>query len=535
MRHTKNIIYFICLSTVFTVFWGCEAMATLFHGPKPEEEKPVYTVTFDANGAGGAVPAPQIITQGTAITLPGEGGLTRGDDVFTGWNISKSGGGSTYPPESSYTVTADQTFYAQWADPAQVYTVTYNPNGAGGAPPSQQKVLQNGSVVAADKGNLTNGNKNFTGWNTAADGTGTNYSAGAALTVTANLTLYAQWLDPSVQRYTVTYHANGAGGTPPAAQAVNEGTNIALPGAGGLTYNSKTFTGWNTAANGSGTSCTAGAAFTVNANTTFYAQWASEPVVPQGATLAEKFAYIAGQFDNGAVYDITVEADESLAPTTVMTGGQNVTINLRGSTGGIKTVSLSTSKGHLFTVSAKITLKLENIKILGSGTNDTALIRISSGGTLVLDTGSEITGNRNDSNDVGGIFVDGGTVTMLAGKISDNHVGWSRDGGGVFVGKNGRFTMHGGTISANTALVYDGRGGGVYIESGGYFAKTPLMAGEPSGIIYGNDVNTEFANIADYDACGHAVYYNTDNGKKRNTTLGGFDVISTENMNIGWE
>jgi DNA-binding beta-propeller fold protein YncE len=35
---------------------------------------------------------------------------------------------------------------------------------------------------------------NFTGWNTAADGSGTNYSDGASFPFSANTTLYAQWL-----------------------------------------------------------------------------------------------------------------------------------------------------------------------------------------------------------------------------------------------------------------------------------------------------------------------------------------------------
>jgi uncharacterized repeat protein (TIGR02543 family) len=35
----------------------------------------------------------------------------------------------------------------------------------------------------------------FTGWNTAANGTGTNYNPGDSITVTDNVTLYAQWLN----------------------------------------------------------------------------------------------------------------------------------------------------------------------------------------------------------------------------------------------------------------------------------------------------------------------------------------------------
>ena len=52
----------------------------------------------------------------------------------------------------------------------------------------------------------------FTGWNTAANGSGTAYAAGATFTMgAANVTLYAQW---TINSYTVTYSGNGSiGGT----------------------------------------------------------------------------------------------------------------------------------------------------------------------------------------------------------------------------------------------------------------------------------------------------------------------------------
>jgi uncharacterized repeat protein (TIGR02543 family) len=565
MKHRKNSIYFICLSAVLTAFWGCEGMATLFHGPKPEEEKPSYTVTFDANGASGAVPAQKTAASGEAIVLPGEGGLTRGGDVFTGWNISKSGGGTTYPPESSYTVTADQTFYAQWTDPAQVYTVTYNANGAGGAPPSQQKVLQNGSIAVADKGSLANGNKSFTGWNTAVDGTGTNYNAGDTLAVSANVTLYAQWIDPSAQRYTVTYHANGAGGTPPAKQTVNEGASITLPGAGGLTYSGKTFAGWNTAANGSGTSYTAGAAFTVNADTTFYAQWVNEPVTPSGATLAEKFAYIAGQADDGAVYDIEVTQNEYLSPTTVATQGRNVTVNLRSADAGdIKTISI-TGNGFVFTIDSNITLKLSNIVISGHDFNTSALIKAGLGGTLTLDIGAKITKNTNNSTGSftggGGVFVDGGSVNILGGEISNTKIsdGYNRTGGGIFLTNQGTLTMKGGKISDNEGRwgggvcvhnstfimsggvisgnrnTGDGAGAGIDIE-GGTFTKTASGGNSTSGTIHGSNAVAGLANIPGTNGGAAIAYYiGTALKGKVDRTLGEYDEISTINLSVGWD
>jgi fibronectin type 3 domain-containing protein len=115
-------------------------------------------------------------------------------------------------------------------------------------------------------------------------------------------------------------------------------------------------------------------------------------------TLAQKLAFIGTQFDNGTVYDITIDADESLTTTTVMTSGKNVTINLHSpSAEDIKTIYIS-GTGNLFLVSNSITLKLENIKLLGTDGNNASLVKVTSGGTLILNTGSEIKGNKLNNN-----------------------------------------------------------------------------------------------------------------------------------------
>jgi hypothetical protein len=98
--------------------------------------------------------------------------------------------------------------------------------------------------------------------------------------------------------------------------------------------------------------------------------------------------------------------------------------------------------------------------------------------------------------------------------------------------------MYGGTISGNKVPYgyYSGSGfgGGILVAEGGRFSKTSLNPGGTSGIIYGTDVGTELANTAYRRGMGDAVYY-SGGGKKRDTTLGGFDEISTDNVNIGWE
>ena len=77
--------------------------------------------------------------------------------------------------------------------------------------------------------------------------------------------------DPTT--YTVTYNANGANGIVPEELTVDAGTIITVAGQGSLTYTGRTFNGWNTDANGTGTAYAAGSSLTVDANITLYAQW----------------------------------------------------------------------------------------------------------------------------------------------------------------------------------------------------------------------------------------------------------------------
>ncbi|MGH7174954.1 MAG: InlB B-repeat-containing protein, partial [Minisyncoccia bacterium] len=50
----------------------------------------------------------------------------------------------------------------------------------------------------------------FTGWNTAANGSGTAYTNSQSITIYAGVTLYAQW---TINSYTVTFNANGGTGS----------------------------------------------------------------------------------------------------------------------------------------------------------------------------------------------------------------------------------------------------------------------------------------------------------------------------------
>ena len=77
-------------------------------------------------------------------------------------------------------------------------TVTFEANGSTEYPVEgtmePQTVLEK-TDTALNANTFTREGYNFTGWNTAADGTGTSYADGATVNLTENTTLYAQWGD----------------------------------------------------------------------------------------------------------------------------------------------------------------------------------------------------------------------------------------------------------------------------------------------------------------------------------------------------
>lgn len=161
---------------------------------------------------------------------------------------------------------------------ADTYTVTYDGNGStGGSVPTDTAAYEEGATVTVlgNTGSLVKDGYEFTGWNTADDGSGTDYAADATFAMgTANVTLYAQW---DVLTYSVTYDGNGAdGGTVPSdSAAYEEGDTVTVLGnTGSLENGTATFEGWNTAADGSGTAYVADDTFTMgSADVTLYADW----------------------------------------------------------------------------------------------------------------------------------------------------------------------------------------------------------------------------------------------------------------------
>ena len=227
-----------------------------------------YTVSFDANGGTGTM-AGQAIANNASANLTSNS-FNRTGYTFAGWNTAADGTGTSYADGASYPISnaADVTLFAQWTP--NNYTVTFDVNGGTGTMSDQTIAYLASANLTANS--LTRTGYSFTGWNTAADGSGTSYTDGASYTISvaADVTLFAAW---TANNYTVTFDPNDGIGT-----MTNQ--SIAFNAAANLTVNSFTrtgysFTGWNTAADGSGTSYTDGASYTISvaADVTLFAQW----------------------------------------------------------------------------------------------------------------------------------------------------------------------------------------------------------------------------------------------------------------------
>ena len=339
--------------------------------------------------------------------------------------------------------------------------------------------------------------------------------------VTANITVYAKWW----VQYTVTF--NGNGGTPATqTRTVSSGSSIGISNMPtSPTRSGYTFGGWYYG----DTQFTAYT--TVTTNITVYASWTPGSVIP-GTTLQSALDWLTSNAADGGNYIISLSADESIGPKTLSYSGKKMSISIIGGSSE-RTISLS-SNGALFGVESGVTLILgNNVTLRGRSSNTLELVQVYRDGTLIMETGSKITGNTafdEKYNVAGGVYLfTDGTFTMNGGTISGNSASVGAEdmlaAGGVYV-SGGVFTMNGGEISDNTSYY----AGGVCVGSG-TFTKS-------GGTIYGSNASSSLKNTATASSnYGHAVYVNSSPAKKRNTTAGASVTLnsSLSGSSGGWE
>jgi uncharacterized repeat protein (TIGR02543 family) len=172
-----------------------------------------YVVTNATNPTSGSMPAEQIKTHGSPLTLAtNAGNLQRTGYVVDGWNTKADGTGTTYALGGTYNVNAHLRLYPKWRQ-VPTYTITYYGNEAtsGKEPDPQIKTQDVPIVLWRNNGKIARTGYTFAGWNTSANGTGTDYAVGDTYNLNANLNLYAKWLltsalpTSSTQSFTTIY------------------------------------------------------------------------------------------------------------------------------------------------------------------------------------------------------------------------------------------------------------------------------------------------------------------------------------------
>ena len=248
-----------------------------------------YDFEYDGNGnTGGDLPAASSPREYNSFVYLLYSALTKTGYVFSGWNTKADGSGTQYGYPASFTMPANNvTLYAQWSNTG---TVTYSGNGnTGGTVPADSDYNFGSAVsVSANSGVLSKTGYKFVGWNTEDDGTGTSYAATGLITFempeSLNATLFATW-EP-IPTGTVTYSGNGksSGSVPVDAQSTHYyGSTVTVStNSGALKKSGYTFAGWNTAADGSGTSYGSAGSDTFvmpESDVTLFATWELLPVV----------------------------------------------------------------------------------------------------------------------------------------------------------------------------------------------------------------------------------------------------------------
>jgi uncharacterized repeat protein (TIGR02543 family) len=168
------------------------ANITLFAQWTPNQ----YTITFSGNGQTSGDPSVPSVTGdfGSSVILAGNGTLEKTGYTFAGWALNAAGTGTIYPANSSYTITtaSNLTLFAKWTP--NTYQVIFNGNGSDGGSMANQN-YPFGSTANLNNNTYSRTGYVFLNWNTAADGSGTNFNNGASFTMSSpsNVTLYAQW------------------------------------------------------------------------------------------------------------------------------------------------------------------------------------------------------------------------------------------------------------------------------------------------------------------------------------------------------
>lgn len=184
---------------------------------------PKYTVTYLGNGfTGGSAPSDSTpYLAGQTVVVLDRGTLVKTGHVFVGWTQSVDGSGTVYVPGTglnSFNISANTSLYAKWT---LAYSVLYNGNSntGGNAPTDASSPYTAGATVTVlgNTGALARTGFFYKGWNSQADGLGTDF--GSSFALNANTVLFAKWQADSAPVWSSAYAPSPADGATPSQAA----------------------------------------------------------------------------------------------------------------------------------------------------------------------------------------------------------------------------------------------------------------------------------------------------------------------------
>ncbi len=170
-----------------------------------------YKVIYNGNGSTSGVIDSILLDYGSEFeVISNENGYEKIGHRFVCWNTKPDGMGVDYYPGNLITMSSnDFELYAKWE--INSYDIVYNGNGQtyGTVPDSTQHPFGSIVYVADNYGQLSKTRFIFAGWNTSADGSGDNYTAGSGSFIMPDNTvmLYARWTD--LPLYNVDFISDG--------------------------------------------------------------------------------------------------------------------------------------------------------------------------------------------------------------------------------------------------------------------------------------------------------------------------------------
>ncbi|MBQ8384683.1 MAG: InlB B-repeat-containing protein [Spirochaetaceae bacterium] len=387
----------------------------------------------------------------------------------------------------------------------QSVTVTYKINNTGSTTTDYPQTYYAGShILSPDTLGFTVTGKVLKNWNTRADGTGTAYQPNEMPALTVNTDLYAIWWAEG--SFVVTYNYNTSStDSMNYPKEVTSGSTAYHPtnNTAGFTWSGKTFLGWDTKRDGSGTRYDANTTITLTESTILYAQWATGSVYSRYTISSDNEWNAVFNSSQAATAAVRLGADIT-APNTAKTkdldfagtfDGDNYTISGL-STNLFKSVASEGTVQNLTLDSSISGSSSTTGQGMVANTNAGTITDVTVKGTLTNSFGDDIGGvvgkntgivtHCTSSVSISGKYDVGGVIGENRGTCSYNNFSGTADGTGVgsnvggIVGynyydgtDNGTVTycMAWGTVQAS-ASISDTNVGGIIGEAKATTAKT---------------------------------------------------------------